>query len=159
MHNSRFISSPSFPFFLSSVSAHISTPYNQTLFYLSSASLPQFHSFFSILPSLHSKLSGGYIIEASLSVASAPSPAPPPSISPSSSLAQCVPGLMQLGRYLGQHQSFIQTPHTHTQNCAYTHTAAFPKCLCMGRTGGEGGDGNKENKNNFSSPPPSFLPL
>lgn len=25
------------------------------------------------------------------------------------------------------------TTHTRTQNRAYTHTAAFPKCLCMGR--------------------------
>ena len=69
---------------------------------------------------------------------------------------------MQLGRYLGQHQSFIQTPHTHThthtQRCAHTHTegAAFPKCLCMGRTGVEGGNGREENKNNFFSPLPPF---
>lgn len=110
----------------------------------------QFQSFFPIFTSLKAELCGSCIIDRHLHLwhllllSSSP-------FSPPLSIKQCASGLMQPGRYLGQHQSLI---HTHI-NCAYT--PALPKCLCMGHTGVvEGGEGREENKNNFSSP---FPPL
>lgn len=95
--------------------------------------LPSLYFFFvPILPSLHSELSGGCIIDKHLylwhllrlSFPLTPSFSPPPS------LARCVPGLMQLGRYLGQHQSFIQTPHTHTHRKLCIHIQQLCQNVC-----------------------------
>ena len=142
---------PPFSLFLS-LRKHISLFYNQIL---SFPLLPSLNLFPSRPPSIARSVEVALLI--GISVASAPSLSPslPPSFSPPFSLAQCVLGLMQLGRYLGQHQSFIHTPHTHTHKTV--HIAALPKCLSAGA---EGGYGRDEYKNNFFPPPlPAVLPL
>lgn len=103
------------------------------------------------LPFFHCELTGGCIIDGHLYLWHLL--LLPPLFSPSS-LAQHVLRLMQVGMYLGQHQSFIKDtncpPPTHThvyiRLCLYTQ-----QCLCMGRTAAEGSHQWVGYKNNFPS--------
>lgn len=125
-------------------------------------SLPQFysshHAFPSCLPSIVSSVEVALLIGISICgiCSFSRSPALPLSFSPPLS-PRSVCAWPDAAWQVLRPTSIFHINTTHTQNCAYTHTAAFPKCLCTGRTGAEGGDGREEYKNNFSFPLPPFL--
>jgi len=111
---------------------------------------------------LDRELSGGCIIDRHLYPWHLRLPPPPPSVLPPLSLAQCVPGLMQLGRYLGQHQSFIQTPpppiHTRTHKTVDILYRKRSQNVCT-RGAEEQGVALGGRRIKITAPPPCLPPI